>query len=106
MPTSRKIPASRKLAAIYEQVGIRELRQNLSVYVRRLRAGQRFEVTDRGQPVGYLVPLKEPSSAIGRLVASGLASSPEGDLEDLGMPLESPRKSLSEALAETRRERL
>ena len=30
------------------RVGVRELRQNLSVYLRRIDRGERFEVTDRG----------------------------------------------------------
>ena len=34
-----------------ERVGVRELRQNLSVYLRRVGAGQTLEVTERGRPV-------------------------------------------------------
>ena len=30
------------------RVGVRELRQNLSVYLERVIAGERLEVTDRG----------------------------------------------------------
>ena len=40
-----------------ERVGIRELRQNLSVYLRRVREGTRFIVTDHNEPVAELVPL-------------------------------------------------
>jgi prevent-host-death family protein len=38
-------------------VGVRELRQNLSVYLRRVARGERFVVTDRREPVAELVPL-------------------------------------------------
>ncbi len=38
-------------------VGIAELRQNLSVYLRRVQAGERLTVTDHNRPVAELVPL-------------------------------------------------
>jgi prevent-host-death family protein len=40
-----------------ERVGVRELRQNLSVYLRRVRRGEALLVTERGQPVAALQPL-------------------------------------------------
>lgn len=40
-----------------EKVGIRELRQNLSVYVDRVREGERFIVTDHNEPVAELGPV-------------------------------------------------
>jgi prevent-host-death family protein len=40
-----------------ERVGVRELRQNLSVYLRRVRRGEKLEVTERGRPVAILQPL-------------------------------------------------
>jgi prevent-host-death family protein len=87
-------------------VGVRELRQNLSVYLRRVRAGHTLEVTERGEPVALLVPMPESGSALSRLVASGRASSPAGDLLELGPPLKAPRgQPLSELLAASRAER-
>jgi prevent-host-death family protein len=54
------------------RVGIRELRQNLSVYVRRVREeGQAYEVTERGQPVARLLPLATSDSRIERMMAEG-----------------------------------
>lgn len=35
-------------------VGVRELRDHLSDYLRRVREGQRVVITDRGKPVGEL----------------------------------------------------
>lgn len=46
------------MEARYEQVGIRELRQNLSVYLRRVAEGETLEVTERGRPVARLAPSK------------------------------------------------
>ncbi len=87
-------------------VGVRELRQNLSVYLRRVQAGEALEVTDRGRPVAMLVPLTRPSTAVERLVASGRASPGEGDLIELGAPSGQVAERLSEALAREREERL
>lgn len=40
-----------------ERVGVRELRQNLSVYLRRVKEGERLTVTEHGHPVAVLGPL-------------------------------------------------
>jgi prevent-host-death family protein len=37
-------------------IGIRELRQQASYYLKLVAAGERVEVTDRGRPVAMLVP--------------------------------------------------
>ncbi|HEV8682307.1 MAG TPA: type II toxin-antitoxin system prevent-host-death family antitoxin [Actinomycetota bacterium] len=68
------------------RVGVRELRQNLSLYLRRVARGERLEVTERGKPVAVLCPVDESGSALRRLVASGRAKPPEGDLLDLAPP--------------------
>ena len=86
-------------------VGVRELRQNLSVYLRRVEAGEALEVTERGRPVAMLVPLKKPSTVVERLVASGRASTRQGDLIELGPPPGKVSSGLSEALARGRKER-
>jgi len=39
-----------------KEVGIRELRQNLSIYVARVKKGERFVVTEHNRPVAELVP--------------------------------------------------
>ena len=40
-----------------DQIGVRELRQQASRYLERVRRGETFEVTDRGRPVARLVPV-------------------------------------------------
>ncbi len=88
------------------KVGVRELRQNLSVYLRRVKRGEALEVTERGRAVAVLAPLPRDATALDRLVAAGVASLPEGDLLELGLPPGRVSRRLSEALAESRRERL
>lgn len=40
-----------------QQVGTAELKNNLSVFLKKTRQGGRFIVTDRGVPVAKLVPI-------------------------------------------------
>lgn len=51
---------------------MRELRQYLSVYLRRVAEGESLEVTDRGQPVALLGPLPPADDPLARLQAMGL----------------------------------
>jgi len=46
------------------RVGIRELRQNLSIYVDRVKGGETLEVTEHGHPVAELGPLRRPSKSL------------------------------------------
>lgn len=56
---------------VMEQVGIREIRQNLSVYLRRVRLGEAFTVTDHGIPVALLTPPAPSDDPLADLVAAG-----------------------------------
>ena len=90
------------------RIGIRELRQNASEYVRRAEKGETIEVTDRGRPVARLGPLPEPGSIIDRLIAEGKARPAQGNVLDLGPPPPPTpgAKSLSEVLDEMREDRI
>jgi prevent-host-death family protein len=90
-----------------DQVGVRELRQNLSMYLRRVANGETLEVTERNRPVAILAPLPKTSTPLGRLVVSGRARAPAGDLLELGAPKGEPASTrLSESLGEEREDRL
>ncbi len=91
------------------QVGVRELRQNLSQYLRRVAKGESLEVTDRGRAVAVLAPLPEASTALERLIASGRATRPIGSLSEYlkhNPPIGPVSTWASEALEELREERL
>jgi prevent-host-death family protein len=88
-----------------KRVGVRELRQNLSWYLRRVARGEPFEVTERGKPVAVLDPIHDSSTALGRLVASGRVTPPTGDLLDLPEPRGPVSTKGTEALKELREER-
>lgn len=87
-------------------VGVRELRQNLSVYLRRVKRGEALEVTERGRPVAVLSPLPRAATPLERLIAAGVASPPRGDLFELGLPPGRVSRRLSSALAQSRQDRL
>lgn len=57
-----------------ERVGIRELKSRLSEYLRRVKAGETIVITERGRPIGRIVPegltLEEK---LQRLIDAGLA---------------------------------
>jgi prevent-host-death family protein len=86
-------------------VGVRELRQNLSVWLRRVEEGESFVVTDRGRPVARLGPLGG-GDAMSALVASGLVRPPEIPLADVPPPVARPDlPRLSDLILEERGER-
>ena len=87
-------------------VGVRELRQNLSVYLERVATGTVFRVTDRGRDVALLVPLPAHATTADRLIASGRAEPAGRDLLSLGRPTLRTKRSLSQALQEVRDDRL
>ncbi len=89
------------------RVGIRELRQNLSVYLRRVRKGETLEVTERGQPVARLTPLPEHSDVRSRLIAEGRLIPRLRDSRDLPPPVDDPAlRPTSEILDELREDRI
>jgi prevent-host-death family protein len=89
------------------RVGVRELRQNLSVYLDRVKSGERLEVTEHGQLVAELVPPSTKSlSRLEQLIADGTVTPGRGNIVDLGPPVELPSSSpsLSRILEEMRAE--
>jgi prevent-host-death family protein len=61
------------------ETGVRELRNNLSRYLRRVEAGERIAVTAHGRVVAELVPPASAAGALGRfdvLVAEGVIRPP------------------------------
>ncbi|WP_100497727.1 type II toxin-antitoxin system Phd/YefM family antitoxin [Geodermatophilus chilensis] len=90
-----------------ETIGLRELNQNPSRAVARVRAGVTVVVTDRGRPILRMVPEVERPGALHELVASGEATAPiDQDMPELIPDLAPEVESLAELLvADRRRER-
>jgi antitoxin (DNA-binding transcriptional repressor) of toxin-antitoxin stability system len=83
-------------------VGIRQLRQNASAYLRRVKAGETIQIADRGRAVALWVPIPD-TGGLARLDAELRLSEAQGDVLELGPPLEPspagplPSKALSAA---------
>jgi antitoxin (DNA-binding transcriptional repressor) of toxin-antitoxin stability system len=84
---------------------VRELRQNLSVYLDRVKAGETLEVTEHGHPVARLGPNPlARMSILDQMIAAGRATPAKGDRRNLPMPPMIPGRPLSEILQEMRDE--
>lgn len=63
-------------------VGIKELKNRLTTYLRRTKAGEEVIVTERGRPIALLQPIQAAENAVGRearlarLAALGLVTLP------------------------------
>ncbi len=91
------------------RVGIRELRQNASKYIRLVKAGETLEVTERDVPVALLTPVPpRPKSRIEEMIERGEIIPGTQDWSNLPPPV--PAKpgspSLSEILEEMREDRI
>lgn len=83
-----------------EQIGVRELRQQASRYLRRVVAGESFTITDYGKPVAVLAPTMEAVRAqseavVQRLVDAGeYASSADAVAADVHQLVELARQRI------------
>ena len=71
-------------------VGVRELRQNLSRHLARVKAGESLVVTERGDEVALLVPAGANAEGHARLAARFGASVPVARLEQVAAGLTAP----------------
>jgi prevent-host-death family protein len=53
------------------RIGIRQLREDLSQAIRRVRRGHVLEVTDHGHPVARIVPVAPIASGLAQPIAEG-----------------------------------
>ena len=88
-----------------ESVGVAELRQNLSVYLRRVSGGERLLVTDRNRPVAELGPAPSTGPGLDRLIAEGRVSRPRRSSLPAPLELTGDPRALSRALDDIRGER-
>ncbi len=98
-----------------ETVGVRELRQNLSVYIKRVKEGETLAVTEHGREVARLMP-SHPDVRPGYLELAEKygATIPKGDLVETVKRLRTegrlgsgmPAGTTDAILAEGRRERI
>jgi prevent-host-death family protein len=86
------------------KVGIRELKARLSEYLRLVKAGSTVVITDRGKPVGQILPVGQSlEEKMQRLVDAGLAEW-SGEKFQPGEPLavNKGEKPISDLISEDR----
>jgi prevent-host-death family protein len=89
-----------------ETVGIRELKAHLSRHLKRVRAGGRLLVTERGRTIASIQPVEAPPAAecAHALVQEGLAHWAGGKPTGAARPsVTRPGRSVSTAVLEDRR---
>lgn len=88
-----------------DSVGVAELRQNLSLYLRRVGKGERLVVTDRNRPVAELGPAPSAGPGLDRLIAEGRVAPPVRSGLPEPLELTGDPRALSRALDDIRGDR-
>lgn len=86
-------------------VGVKQLRDHLTRYLRKARNGEQVVITDRGEPVAELIPLPPPAAAARAwdLVRQGRAHWGGGKPRGAKRPPKPRRGLVSDAVLEDRR---
>lgn len=83
------------------EVGVRELRNNLSRYLERVRQGEALIVTDRGSAVARVLPIGG-ERVLDRLIAEGVVAPASHSKLRAGAPVKATG-TVSDLIAEQRR---
>jgi prevent-host-death family protein len=88
-----------------ETVGIRELKRNLSEYLRSVKAGEKVVITDRKKEIAVIVPFSkfDKQGKTLQLVREGVADWSGDKPRGMSARIRSKGKSVSEAVVEDRR---
>ena len=90
------------------RIGVKELRDKFTKYLRLVKAGEEIIVTDRGRPVAVLSPLREGiplEEKIEELARRGLVRPPKGRPQ-LPPPVKIEGRPISHLIVEERRREL
>lgn len=91
-------------------IGSRELKTRLGTYLRQVREGATILVTDRGEPIAELRPLRQASTTeeerLSELAAAGLlAPRSRKGLTERKTPIRIKGRPISETISEDREDR-
>jgi len=90
-------------------VGIKELKNRLTQYIRRTKQGEEIVVTERGKPVAVLTPIGAASrvetleAKLARLAARGVVTLPMGKPAKRVRRIEVSGRPVSETVVQDRR---
>lgn len=94
---------SMKVATRRDEVGVRDLKNNLSRYLDRVQRGDEIIVTDHGKPVARLSAVDEPTDRLAALVASGAVRPPKSRQRQRPVQRIKAKGSVSDLVAAQRR---
>ncbi|HVD22864.1 MAG TPA: type II toxin-antitoxin system prevent-host-death family antitoxin [Lapillicoccus sp.] len=83
------------------EVGVRELRDNLSRYLDRVRDGDEVVITDRGRAIARVVPIGA-ERVLDRLIAEGVVTPARRPKRRAGKPIKT-KGTVSDLVADQRR---
>ena len=88
-----------------ETIGIRELKENISRYMKKVKTGERIIVTDRKKEIAIIMPLEGKANVekIYQLIQRGIACWSGGKPKGMPTRIVSMGKSVSDAVIENRR---
>ncbi|NLG69257.1 MAG: type II toxin-antitoxin system prevent-host-death family antitoxin [Firmicutes bacterium] len=86
-----------------ERVGIRQFRDRLTTYLRRVRAGESLLIVDRDTPVAQLAPAVPELRAVSDLVAEGMVEWGGGKPRGAAQPPKVHGEPISALVVEGRR---
>lgn len=92
-----------KVATSRAEVGVRELKNNLSRYLDRVQHGEEVIVTEHGRPVARLSGLDHPTDRLAALIASGAVRPPRSQQRQRPTRRIKPKGPVSDLVAEQRR---
>jgi prevent-host-death family protein len=85
------------------EVGVRDLKNNLSAYLDEVADGSTIVVTERGRPVARIVGIDEPTSHLAELIAAGVVRAPTSRVRHRPTKRIHAAGNVSELVAEQRR---
>lgn len=84
-------------------VGVRELKNNLSRYLERVKTGEEIVVTDHGRPVARLSAIDPAEDRLSMLISTGLVTPPRSTVRQRPGSRIKAKGSVSSFVAEQRR---
>ena len=85
------------------EVGVKDLKNNLSHYLDLVKTGDKVIVTHRGRPVAVLSAVEPPTDRLAELIASGVARPPVNRTRHRPGPRIQAKGSVSDLVADQRR---
>ena len=83
-------------------VGVRDLKNNLSRHLASVKDGAEITVTEHGRPVARIIPIGASTDRLAQLIEAGLVRAPRSSTRELPTPIKASG-SVSDLVADQRR---